>query len=371
MKIVCISNGPLPYHTPIFNALACISDLEVIYMSLGHPLRSFQDLWGETPKYKYIKYWSFGFGSNKSDFRSQISLGVSIYLSWLSPDVIFFNSWGPLVFEPILWKLICGRKALMWAESTIFSGLLRGHISDLLRRKLLSKVDAFVANGSCANEYLRYLGVSSNKIVTSCLPASDKFQDFFSKTNFRHRERCQPRFLFVGRLIHRKRPFLALEAFRRVLSEISEAYFTIVGIGPLEEKMRQFVKENCKNVEMLGRIEGENLKRIMTNSDILLVPSVREVWGLVINEALSQGMYVIASNQVGSAYDLLDDANRCGRIVAADNVEALTNAMIASCSESFDEVARNERKLSVANCTAERFAEDIFAAASLATKVGA
>ena len=32
MKIVCISNGPLPYHTPIFNALACISDFEVIYI---------------------------------------------------------------------------------------------------------------------------------------------------------------------------------------------------------------------------------------------------------------------------------------------------------------------------------------------------
>lgn len=369
MKIVCIANGPLPYHTPILNSLNTMVDLEVIYMYLGHPLRSFKDQWGECPQFRYKAYRSLAMGFYKNDFRIQISFGISIYLLRLNPDIIFFSSWGPLTFEPILWKSFFKKKAVMWAESTKFSGLLRGTVSDGLRRLLLARLDGFISNGSCATEYLLDIGVSPLKIVESCLPASNIFREISCKTeNHATGRAAGPRFLFVGRLIPRKRPLIAVEAFSRVLSAIPNARLSIVGSGPLEGELHLLAKKYSKNVEMLGRIEGQKLKRLYAVSDILLVPSVREVWGLVVNEALSQGMYVIASNQVGSAHDLIVN-NKYGKIVQADNVEELAAAMLTSCHDTLlDDFARKKRMLSVAKYDSKAFANDIFKAAILATE---
>ena len=360
VRLVVVSNTPLPYHTPILNRLSERVDLHVIYMARDHPLGegdpstgAYSDRWGEPPRFPYSFHWSWAIRSQRSDFRAQVSFGVSARLEALRADVILFSSWGPLMLEPLTWRLLRGRRAVMWAESTAWSGLLRGSRSTAARRALLHRVDAFVANGTEAAAYLGMMGVESDRITISCLPSPLRPTDdgLDGSRGARH-------FLFVGRLIDRKRPLAVVAAFNRLLTQVPDATLTIVGDGPLMTAVRAAAAPAGDAVRLAGRLEGTSLNPKYAAADVLVVPSVREVWGLVVNEALAHGAFVIATDQVASARDLLDP--QAGAIVPADDEVALHAAMLeAAQTLDGDRAARHRRRERVRDCTPDRFADAV------------
>lgn len=95
-----------------------------------------------------------------------------------------------------------------------------------------------------------------------------------------------PTFLFVGRLTPNKRPDHAVEAFRSIRDRLPDARLWIVGRGPMERKLRKRLPEGA---EMLGFLARDELYRRMARAHCLLVPSVREGWGLVVIEGNSVG----------------------------------------------------------------------------------
>ena len=127
-------------------------------------------------------------------------------------------------------------------------------------------------------------------------------------------------------MIPRKRPLELLESFRLVLHQLPKARLTIVGDGPLMTEVKEAAARMGDRVAVPGRREGADLSEIYARSDILVLPAVREVWGLVINEALAHGLYVIATDQVGSAHDLV--RAQAGTIVPPDDREELAKAMV-------------------------------------------
>jgi glycosyltransferase involved in cell wall biosynthesis len=60
-------------------------------------------------------------------------------------------------------------------------------------------------------------------------------------------------------------------------------------------------------------------------ADVFVLPSEREPWGLAVNEAMACGTAVVASDEVGAAYDLIDES--CGRIVRSGDPEDLAAAI--------------------------------------------
>ena len=357
-QIVCVSNGPLPYHTPILNALAAKTSLHVVYMSRGHPLNAFDDLWGEDPSYPHTFHWSTALGIKGLDFRTQLSAGIAFTLSKLKPDAVLVSSWGPLVWEPLMWARSAGRGSVMWAESTAISGLLRGMFSTAARRLAVRMTDAFVTNGSWAASYLRDLGVPQNRMVVSRLPSPLRPSSGCGAA----RPTTGLRLLYVGRLIPLKRPLDAIAALASLNDDISLA---MVGSGPLAGAVKRAAAPFGDRVRLLGRLEGGALSEAYRQADVLVVPSEREVWGLVVNEGLAHGLYVIASDQIGSAVDLINNASGC--IVPAGNVTALANAIrVADATVDRSNGARDERAHSVSSVTPESFAADILRATSLA-----
>jgi glycosyltransferase involved in cell wall biosynthesis len=366
MKMVFVSNYPLPYHTPILNALADRVDLHVIFMSRGHALGdtrggAYVDQWGVEPRFPYEFHWSRALRSRRSDFRMQYSFGVTRKLLSLRPDVIFFNSWGPLVLEPLLWKLASGRRAVMWAESTRYSGLMRGRLSNLFRRMVLAQVDAYVTNGTQATKYLRDLGVKPEVVVTSCLPSEPRgVPEAFRATRA---AASGKRFLFVGRLVPLKRPVELTHTFRQLLKSEPDAQLTIVGDGPLRTEVEK-ASHGTDAVRLLGRLEGANLAPIYASHDVLVVPSVREVWGLVVNEALAYGLHVVASDQVGSAHDLVND--QIGTLVPADDWAAMLAALKRATHLDNLPSRRRAARETIQRCSAAAFAADLHRAAEIA-----
>jgi glycosyltransferase involved in cell wall biosynthesis len=361
VRLVCVSNNPFPYHTPILNELGRRSNLHVIYMSEQHPLGSFDDTWGVAPEFEHSLYWSRRLRWQTVDFRTQVSVGISARLARLSPDIIFFSSWGPLVWEPLIWKRRSGRGAVMWAESTAYSGLLRGRLANRIRRTILRNTDAFVSNGTQATAYLEMLGVPRAAIVTSCLPSpiTARAVDDESPPGD-----VGPRFLFVGRLIQRKRVDLLLDAFAELLRHDPTATLTIVGDGPEHPRTEATAAALKSSVRLVGRKEGRALAAEYAQADILVVPSEREVWGLVVNEALAHGLYVVATDEVGSAHDLIQPG--LGVMVRVGTKGALLDGLVQAAGAPRDAASRRARADSMSDKTPARFAEDILRACVLA-----
>ncbi|MFM8316311.1 MAG: glycosyltransferase, partial [Deltaproteobacteria bacterium] len=62
-------------------------------------------------------------------------------------------------------------------------------------------------------------------------------------------------------------------------------------------------------------------------ADVLVVPSVKEPWGLVVNEAMASGTPVIASDCVGASYDLIE-VGKTGYVFKSNDQESLAKTLV-------------------------------------------
>lgn len=98
----------------------------------------------------------------------------------------------------------------------------------------------------------------------------------------------RPTFLFVGRMTAAKRPEDVLRAFERVQERLHDAHLHVVGDGYLLDDLRSRAAGNGQ-VTFHGHLPGEEKLSLMKRSHVLLVPGVREGWGLVVTEANAMG----------------------------------------------------------------------------------
>ena len=130
-------------------------------------------------------------------------------------------------------------------------------------------------------------------------------------------------FLFVGRLTFDKGVIELAQAFRKVRALLEETYLVLV--GPDEEGLlHQPILRDSERIIVVGpTYEPE---RYMKAADVLCLPSKRESFGVVIIEAASTGVPVIASRIYGITDAALD--GQTGVLFEPGNVEALANDML-------------------------------------------
>jgi glycosyltransferase involved in cell wall biosynthesis len=109
-----------------------------------------------------------------------------------------------------------------------------------------------------------------------------------------------PVVLFIGRLIPRKAPTLAVEAFAE-LRRTMDARLVIAGDGPLREKVVETIERLgiAGDVEMLGKIPYADVKSVYDSASVLLFPSLRESFGAPFLEALGRGLPAVALDYSG------------------------------------------------------------------------
>jgi len=133
------------------------------------------------------------------------------------------------------------------------------------------------------------------------------------------------RLLAVGRLIELKRIDDTIAAFK-LLSETAykDWSLTIVGDGPERAKLGQLACGDPR-ICFTGATDYATLGHHFESSDALVIASSSEHWGLVVNEALGYGLYVLASDSVGAAVDLITPQS--GFIFRSGDRNSLADAM--------------------------------------------
>jgi glycosyltransferase involved in cell wall biosynthesis len=111
-----------------------------------------------------------------------------------------------------------------------------------------------------------------------------------------------PVVLYVGRLIARKGPTLAVEAFAEFRRAVP-ARLVIAGDGPLRQEAESVSKRLgiAKDVEFLGNVPFREVGKLYDEASVLLFPSLRESFGSPVLEALGRGLPVVALDRSGIA----------------------------------------------------------------------
>ena len=109
-------------------------------------------------------------------------------------------------------------------------------------------------------------------------------------------------FLFVGRLVSHKNVEHLIQQFNIVFSD-KDAILNIIGDG--DQGKYLIDKYTSEKVIFKGKKFNQELVAEYLNASCFVCPSLFEPWGLVVNEALSAGLPVIASKEVGACFDLI------------------------------------------------------------------
>lgn len=131
--------------------------------------------------------------------------------------------------------------------------------------------------------------------------------------------------LWVGRLIKWKHPQAAIMVARKLRKEGYDFSLDIIGVGPLEEKLKKCIKKYGleERVKLLGSMSPEEVRSHMEKSEIFLFTSDKnEGWGAVLNESMNSACAVVASGAIGSVPYLIKDGEN-GLMYKSGNVKDL------------------------------------------------
>lgn len=140
----------------------------------------------------------------------------------------------------------------------------------------------------------------------------------------------RPVVLFAGKLLPRKRVLDVIAACDRLGDAVS---LIVIGDGEQREEVDELARHR-PNLRVLGFVNQREIARWYGVADVFVLPSDRETWGLVVNEAMHAGAVPVVSDAVGCGPDLASDG--AGRVYPVGDVSGLTAAL----DELLDPVVR-------------------------------
>lgn len=349
-KLGILLTHPVQYYSPWFIHLADIFDLEVFYACRQSPKGQSEAGFGvefewdinllEGYKYRWLENVSKNPGTNS--FFGCDTPGLYKIIQKEKFDAFMIIGWN---YKSALQAVIACKKngipVFMRGDSHLKSNrsLLKKTVKYLPYRILLPRVNHLYV-GKLNREYLVHYGVPDKKLffVPHCVD-----NDYFynkSRQCIRMGKNLELRnkfnipeeavtILFVGKLIDKKRPYDLIEAYGSIVKKHPgiNIHILIVGDGPLKSKMEERSRNINDKIHFAGFINQSELPCYYSASDLIILPSEGETWGLVVNEAMSCGLPAMVSDRVGCAPDLID-SKKTGFIFEKGNTDSLKNSIL-------------------------------------------
>jgi glycosyltransferase involved in cell wall biosynthesis len=175
------------------------------------------------------------------------------------------------------------------------------------RHRVEPKLDFILAMGQLGVAWFESAGYEPSKIFPfgymtekPCCTSGGGYDD---------NERGRFRILYLGRILRLKDGVTAIRALGG-LSDLNWQ-FDIIGDGPDRARWEKAAAESCAvdRIRFSPTIDNATIGNVLHDADLLLLPSRKDGWGAVVNEALMSGVPVVCSDNCGAA-DLLREAWR-------------------------------------------------------------
>ena len=283
----------------------------------------------------------------------------------------------PFFLLAFFWKAIqVGRDCDLCHAHWVFSGLvalglaiispkpvvLTVHGSDLnvssgnkllrlLRRFVVLRVDKVIAVSSPLADKLRELGLSEDRIA--------RVANGVNLTTFERRDEQTPfanHIVWVGRMSPVKGLIHLMKVLPEIIATFPQTMLTLVGDGPLRTELEQLAVDLGvrKHIDFIGFATHEEVANYLQAANLFVLPSLSEGLPLVILEAMSTELPVVAT-AVGGTDELVLTAHsgQTGILIPAEDVSALREAIVFMFDHPDEarQMGRNGRSLVEKNYT--------------------
>jgi glycosyltransferase involved in cell wall biosynthesis len=304
-KVAYITNLPAPYVVDYLNLLNLNFDLKVVFERKNSKDRT---------KNWFKKDFNFEF-----EYLKGINLGVE---NSFKPNIIKFlfqdfdvyicdySSFSGLFFYIIKLIFFPKKKLIAIIDGAKYKPVC--FIKKIIKKIIFSAVNIFISSGKESDNYLIKYSVSKKKIKRYFFTSLFK-SDFIQKSYSVNESRKLKSFyqipdeftiLFVGRFIKLKRIEILLKA-----SMILPFKHNVVLVGGQIDSFtkRLLKKYNNKNLFVYDFIPYNKLREFYLLSNMLYLNSSSEAWGLVVNEALANGLPVLTNSNCVAGIELIKD----------------------------------------------------------------
>jgi glycosyltransferase involved in cell wall biosynthesis len=358
-KIAYITSLPTPYRTPLLERISKWPDVELktFYCSVSAPSRDWELNLGKTSEFSEILS---GITINVPFSNIETKINPSIWRKLKDGrfDVLIISGYNNLtMIIATLWSLSHNIPYILNSESQFLNKrkFWKNILKSFLVKPIISKASAYLPTGKFAEEYFIHYGAEPAKIfyfpnspdVDFFIRESDKWKK--NKQELKNKMGIEKEFtiLYIGRLIKIKGLFTLLKAFKTVKRNFNNVSLLLAGNGVLKKDLEEFALNNeIKDVCFPGFIQPEDLPKYYACSDIFILPSVKEAWGVVVNEAMASGLPVVLSDKVGARGNLLEEGENgfCFESGNHDVLARILNSMLLN-PEGLTKMGKRSREI--------------------------
>jgi len=268
-------------------------------------------------KYKVLDLFKINFlGTDFLTLRINKRIIKELNLIKKDIDRIVITGWDqPICLVACLWAKKNGIKVTLRSGSTINEDSFLRSITKPYVKWFVKLFDDYISYGTASSKYLSLLGAQEKKIFKFFNTVDINF--FANQSNSRKKEKQilkkllkirENEFVILssGRFVKLKQFSYLINVFKKFHMKHPKSKLIIMGDGP------EF--DNCKKeagnllnrkIFLPGLISHEQISDYYLVSSIFVLPSNREVWGLVVNEALACSLPALVSNVAGCTQDLI------------------------------------------------------------------
>lgn len=247
-----------------------------------------------------------------------LSLALNLWrcLAKLRPSLILIPGYYTVpAIAAAVWGRLHHRRTVLMTETTGHDhprSWWKERLKGILIRLLF---DWAIAGGNAHRRYLIQLGFCSDRIA-SFYDIVDN--EYFSQRTTALRKHSSAQefglperyFLYVGRFAEEKNVAALISAYVDYRCAGGSWSLVLVGDGPLLETLQATAAaaNHRADIHFEGLAKSADLPQYYAFAGCFVLPSSREPWGLVVNEAMASSLPVIVSNRCGCAEDLVSQS---------------------------------------------------------------
>lgn len=306
MKVLFLTYLPSPYRVDFFNEIGKKCELTVVFekASASHRDNSWK-------KYQFKNFNGIVFKDNINDFVPKIE--VIKYLKKISfDDIIVHNVSTPTGMLAI--QYMKNHNIPYWIESD--GGIVKagGGIKETIKKHFIKGAKGYFSSSKSCDEYFLKYGAEPDRIVRYPFAAFAENYILEEPLHVNDKQRLRDKLgiveekmvISVGRFSYLNGYGKGYDAILRAATRISPSVgWYVVGGEPTKEFENMRREMNLTNVHFIDFKSKDKLREFYQASDLFVLMTVGDVWGLVINEAMASGLPIITTERCVAGMELV------------------------------------------------------------------
>jgi len=319
-KVFIQTNIPVPYKVDFYNELGKTCDLTVVFEARRIKNQKFN--WNDDRKQHFHAIYL-----NDMLDEHKVNFGILKYICKKKFDVFVISAFHTFTGQLALWTLKIKNIPYCFETDGAFIPVYENIIKFHYKKMLISNAYKYLSPSLISDSYLKHYGAVSDKIFrypfASTLDSEVLLKPLSMEDKIELREKYNIKeekvIIAVGQFIKRKGFDILIKSLSKFDSSSIGCY--IIGGEPPREYLNLVQSLRLTNVHFLPFQNRKSLSEYYQLSDIFVLPTREDIWGLVVNEAMANGLPVITTDKCNAGLAMVSDEN--GAIIPVDSVDDL------------------------------------------------